>query len=49
MHVDEWDAIEPIKRLVETDAPVDPRLLADPSVPVDDVAAASAGHRPHGR
>jgi 3-phenylpropionate/trans-cinnamate dioxygenase ferredoxin reductase subunit len=41
MHVNVWDAIEPIKRLVESDAVVDAGRLADPSVPLDEVAGAS--------
>ncbi|HEX2085415.1 MAG TPA: FAD-dependent oxidoreductase [Solirubrobacteraceae bacterium] len=42
LHVNEWDAIEPIKRLIESDAVVDPERLADPRVPLDEVAATSA-------
>ncbi|HEX8206768.1 MAG TPA: FAD-dependent oxidoreductase [Solirubrobacteraceae bacterium] len=39
MHVNEWDAIEPIKQLIESDVVVDPERLADPAVPLDDVVA----------
>ena len=42
MHVNEWDAIEPIKQLIESDAVVDADRLADPSIPLGDVAIASA-------
>ena len=37
MHVDDWDAIEPIKALVERGEPVDEARLADPGVPLDAV------------
>jgi 3-phenylpropionate/trans-cinnamate dioxygenase ferredoxin reductase subunit len=42
MHVNDWDAIEPIKDLIESDAVVDPRRLADPRVPLDEVTVVSA-------
>jgi 3-phenylpropionate/trans-cinnamate dioxygenase ferredoxin reductase component len=42
MHVNEWDAIEPIKQLIESDAVVDPDRLADPDVPLDHAAAGSS-------
>jgi 3-phenylpropionate/trans-cinnamate dioxygenase ferredoxin reductase subunit len=41
MHLNDWDAIEPIKRLIESDAVVHPARLADPAIPLDDVAIAS--------
>ncbi len=40
MHVNEWDAIEPLRRLVETAAPVDPERVADASVPLEELAGA---------
>jgi 3-phenylpropionate/trans-cinnamate dioxygenase ferredoxin reductase subunit len=40
MHVNEWDSLEPIKRLVDAGAVVDPRRLADEGIPLDDLAAA---------
>jgi 3-phenylpropionate/trans-cinnamate dioxygenase ferredoxin reductase subunit len=36
MHVNDWDAIEPIRALVETHATVDPRRLSDPGQPLAD-------------
>jgi 3-phenylpropionate/trans-cinnamate dioxygenase ferredoxin reductase component len=36
MHVNDWDAIEPIRALVETRATVDPRRLSDPGQPLAD-------------
>ena len=42
MHVDDWDAIEPIKQLMESDTIVDRDRLADPATPLDAVAAARA-------
>jgi 3-phenylpropionate/trans-cinnamate dioxygenase ferredoxin reductase subunit len=36
MHVNDWDAIEPIRALVESDATVDPRRLSDPDQPLAD-------------
>jgi 3-phenylpropionate/trans-cinnamate dioxygenase ferredoxin reductase subunit len=46
MHLDDWDAIEPIKRLIESDAVVDPDRLADPSVPLDEVPISAAATMP---
>lgn len=40
LHLGDWDAIEPIKRIVEGGVPVDPVRLADPDVALDDLAAA---------
>jgi 3-phenylpropionate/trans-cinnamate dioxygenase ferredoxin reductase subunit len=36
LHVNDWDAIEPIRALVETGATVDPRRLSDPDQPLAD-------------
>jgi 3-phenylpropionate/trans-cinnamate dioxygenase ferredoxin reductase subunit len=36
MHVNEWDAIEPIRALVESHTPVDPERLRDPDQPLTD-------------
>ena len=41
MHVNEWDSIEPIKRLVDAGAVVDPDRLADSAASLDDIAAAA--------
>jgi 3-phenylpropionate/trans-cinnamate dioxygenase ferredoxin reductase subunit len=43
MHVNDWDAMEAIKRLVEGQAALDPQRLADAEVPLDDLAPASSG------
>jgi 3-phenylpropionate/trans-cinnamate dioxygenase ferredoxin reductase subunit len=42
MNVNVWDVVEPIKALIASQAPVDPKRLADPDVPLDDVANISA-------
>jgi Reductase C-terminal len=42
MHLNEWDALEPIKRLIESGAVVDADRLADPSVPLDEMSVAAA-------
>ena len=49
MHLDDWDAIEPIKHLIESDAVVDADRLADPSIPLDEVAAATTPSAPASR
>jgi 3-phenylpropionate/trans-cinnamate dioxygenase ferredoxin reductase component len=41
MHVNEWDSIEPIKRLVDARAEMDPARLADTGVSLDELAAAA--------
>jgi 3-phenylpropionate/trans-cinnamate dioxygenase ferredoxin reductase component len=38
MNVNVWDVIDPIKRLISEHATVDDRCLADPDVPLDEVA-----------
>jgi 3-phenylpropionate/trans-cinnamate dioxygenase ferredoxin reductase component len=38
MNVNVWDVIDPIKRLISEHATVDDRRLADPDVPLDEVA-----------
>jgi 3-phenylpropionate/trans-cinnamate dioxygenase ferredoxin reductase component len=40
MHVNEWDSIEAIKRLVGSGAEVDPERLADEGEPLDEIAGA---------
>ena len=40
MNANLWDLAKPIDRLIRSRAEVDPRALADPAVPVDDLAAA---------
>jgi len=42
MNVNVWDVVEPIKALIASRASVDPKRLADPDVPLDDVANISA-------
>jgi len=42
MNVNVWDVVEPIKALITSRAPVDPKRLADPDVPLDQVADISA-------
>jgi 3-phenylpropionate/trans-cinnamate dioxygenase ferredoxin reductase component len=46
MHLNDWDAIEPIKRLIESDAVVDAERLADPNVPLDEVPISAATPAP---
>jgi 3-phenylpropionate/trans-cinnamate dioxygenase ferredoxin reductase component len=42
MNVNVWDVVEPIKALIASQVSVDPKRLADPDVPLDDVANISA-------
>ena len=42
MNVNVWDVVEPIKALITSRASVDPKWLADPDVPLDQVADISA-------
>jgi 3-phenylpropionate/trans-cinnamate dioxygenase ferredoxin reductase subunit len=42
MNVNVWDVVEPIKALIRSRASVDPKWLADPDVPLDQVADISA-------
>jgi 3-phenylpropionate/trans-cinnamate dioxygenase ferredoxin reductase component len=42
MHVNVWDAAEPIRALVADGRPVDEARLADPDVPLDQVLGAGA-------
>ncbi len=37
MNVNVWDVVEPIKALISSRAPVDPKRLADPDIPLDQV------------
>jgi 3-phenylpropionate/trans-cinnamate dioxygenase ferredoxin reductase subunit len=37
MNVNVWDVVEPIKELIASRAPVDPKRLADPDIPLDQV------------
>jgi 3-phenylpropionate/trans-cinnamate dioxygenase ferredoxin reductase component len=37
MNVNVWDVVEPIKALISSRAPVDPKQLADPDIPLDQV------------
>jgi 3-phenylpropionate/trans-cinnamate dioxygenase ferredoxin reductase subunit len=41
MHVNQWDTIEPIERMIEGDVVADPARLADAGVPLDVVADAA--------
>ena len=43
MHVNEWDSIDPIKRLVEARAAVDPDRLADSGESLEHIARAPTG------
>jgi 3-phenylpropionate/trans-cinnamate dioxygenase ferredoxin reductase component len=43
MNVGVWDVIDPIKRLISKRAAVDDRRLADPDVPLDEVAPLETG------
>jgi 3-phenylpropionate/trans-cinnamate dioxygenase ferredoxin reductase component len=43
MNVNVWDVIEPIQRLIRERAAVDDRRLADPDLPLEDLAPADAG------
>ena len=45
MHANVWDAIEPIQTLIGDGRPVDPVRLANPDIPLDQVAAEHAGLR----
>jgi 3-phenylpropionate/trans-cinnamate dioxygenase ferredoxin reductase component len=45
MHANIWDAIEPIQTLIRDGRTVDPERLADPDIPLNQVAAEHAGHR----
>ena len=42
MNVNVWDVVEPVKALISSRAPVDPKWLADPDIPLDRVADLSA-------
>jgi 3-phenylpropionate/trans-cinnamate dioxygenase ferredoxin reductase subunit len=42
MHVNVWDTIDTVQDLVRQRTPVDRDRLADPSVPLTEVAAATA-------
>jgi hypothetical protein len=43
MHVNDWDATDPIRRLLERDVPVDERQLADAGVPLDELGTGNPG------
>jgi 3-phenylpropionate/trans-cinnamate dioxygenase ferredoxin reductase component len=43
MNVNVWDVTEPIQALIRSRAPVDPRRLADPDVPLDHLAGGLEG------
>jgi 3-phenylpropionate/trans-cinnamate dioxygenase ferredoxin reductase subunit len=38
MNVNVWDVVDPIGRLIRSRAPVDDRRLADPDVPLEELA-----------
>jgi 3-phenylpropionate/trans-cinnamate dioxygenase ferredoxin reductase subunit len=38
MHINRWDTIEPIERLIESGARIDPARLADPDIPLEELA-----------
>ena len=43
MNVNVWDVTDPIQRLIRQRVPVDDRRLADPDVPLDELAAGARG------
>jgi 3-phenylpropionate/trans-cinnamate dioxygenase ferredoxin reductase subunit len=43
MNVNVWDVTDPIQRLIRSRAPVDDRRLADPDVPLDELAPIEEG------
>jgi 3-phenylpropionate/trans-cinnamate dioxygenase ferredoxin reductase subunit len=43
MNVNVWDVNDPIQRLIRERVKVDDRRLADPGVPIDELAAARGG------
>jgi 3-phenylpropionate/trans-cinnamate dioxygenase ferredoxin reductase component len=43
MNVNVWDVTDPIKRLIGERIPVDDRRLADPDVPLDELASVGRG------
>jgi hypothetical protein len=43
MNVNVWDVTDPIQRLIRSRAAVDDRRLADPDVPLDDLARLEEG------
>jgi 3-phenylpropionate/trans-cinnamate dioxygenase ferredoxin reductase component len=43
MNVNVWDVIDPIQRLIGERVAVDDRRLADPDVPLEDLALAGTG------
>jgi 3-phenylpropionate/trans-cinnamate dioxygenase ferredoxin reductase subunit len=45
MNANVWDVTEPIQTLIRSGWPVDPGRLADPDIPLDDVAGEPARHR----
>jgi 3-phenylpropionate/trans-cinnamate dioxygenase ferredoxin reductase subunit len=43
MNVNVWDVIDPIKRLISERVTVDDRRLADPDVPLEELAPVEGG------
>ena len=43
MNVNVWDVTDPIQRLIRERVAVDDRRLADPDVPLEELAPADAG------
>jgi len=43
MNVNVWDVTDPIRTLIRSRVPVDDRALADPDVPLEDLAPGEAG------
>jgi 3-phenylpropionate/trans-cinnamate dioxygenase ferredoxin reductase subunit len=43
MNVNVWDVTNPIKRLISGRLPIEDRRLADPDVPLDELAVAARG------
>lgn len=45
MNANVWDVVHPIQTLIRDGRPVDTDRLADPDVPLDQMASEPAGHR----
>ena len=49
MSLNVWDVMEPIQALIHSQAPVDAGMLADPHMPLEDLAAVAVGSRGGGQ
>jgi 3-phenylpropionate/trans-cinnamate dioxygenase ferredoxin reductase subunit len=43
MHVNDWDAMKPMRAIVTARAEIAPDQLADPNVPLEELATAASG------